>query len=244
MNREGLIFAFVVVELARHSMAPGPLTERDVLGFVPFEPEFDGPLFHIERDEIVRTLHRCETENLLRAYRSDYASTRYVVNRESLMEYLREQDGHTSGLVHQYTVLGISWLVEVLKNLDPDSTSRTAPSAPDFGSDFAPASDRVVQLDHNSRQVRELLVTLDDAIRELDGMNDRSTIDSDTLQRIFELKAGRAYLEGPQVDLSVVERILVAALRNLAKRTFSISVDTAIKAALAATVLYFFGAAL
>lgn len=108
--------------------------------------------------------------------------------------------------------------------------------------DSVPASDRVVRLDHNRPETQKLLVSLDDAIHALDGVND--DLPMEVVQRIFELKAGRAYLESPQVDLSIVEATIVRSLRDLCARTINNAVDIAINAALAAVMLFFFGVTL
>lgn len=110
------------------------------------------------------------------------------------------------------------------------------------GSITAPASDRVVKLDHNRPETKNLLVTLDDALRALEGVNDE--LPAEVIQHIFELKAGRVYLESPQVDLSIVETTLIRALRELGARTINNAADIAIQAALAAVMLYFFGVVL
>ena len=234
---EELIFCFVVVELFRRTTRPeaiSPIIAEEVVQWPP-ELEPGDPYFELEEADAEAALRRCEREKLVIGYHSDFARSRYLPQREAIDKFYRLNFSERGTAVHQIAVLGADWLAESLRNIKAGSGTNSATNT------GVPASDRTVTLDHNARDVREVLVTLDDAIRELDGINDREAIDNETLQHIFELKAGRAYLEAPQVDLSIIEATVVHGLRSLAARTLNNSVDMAINAALAAVLLFFFG---
>jgi hypothetical protein len=192
--------------------------------------------------DITRFIEIGERRELVTVTRTPFARPRIRLNHDKIAALQEVLGKDSSTVTGKYRQLGTHWLQESLATLAqqlPEDIKQEATSQSALG--LVPASDRIVPLDHNSREVREIVVTIDDAIRELDGINDQSSIDKETLQHIFELKAGRAYLEGPQVDLSIVEKTLVHGLRQLATRTFNNSVDIAINAALAAVLLFFFG---
>lgn len=95
-----------------------------------------------------------------------------------------------------------------------------------------PASDRYVRLDHNAQAYKHAIVTLDEAIKHLQGINEE--LDEDTAAKIVEISAGRRLLEGTQVNFEYVEKLVLKGLGHLATKVFNAAVDAAIKTALAA----------
>ena len=102
---------------------------------------------------------------------------------------------------------------------------------------MTPASDRYVPLDHNSRELSELKVKLDDAIEGLRGINEE--IDTETAVKIIELEAGRRLLEADRTNVALLEPLVLGALKFLSKRAFSVTVDALILAALTAAANFF-----
>lgn len=184
--------------------------------------------------DVIQFLEFAEAKKLAVVTRTPFARPRFALNLKEITTLVELQAQVPDSVIHQMRKLGYPWLIESLGNLweqvEGNGTTNSENNA-------APASDRVVRLDHNSNQLREVIVTVDNAIRAIEGLNEE--LDVETAQRVIEVVAGRKLLEGPQVDLMFVEALLVGGLRYLAAKTISISVDTAIKAALAAVLLYF-----
>lgn len=112
-----------------------------------------------------------------------------------------------------------------------------APKAP--GGDpavtaVAPASDRVVSLDHNAAGYKEAVAALDAIVERLRGDNElaaRNPLEHG--QRSAELVAGRAILDAPQASTNAVQWTLVAALSWFAVQFAGTTVQPFIEGALA-----------
>jgi hypothetical protein len=74
-----------------------------------------------------------------------------------------------------------------------------------------PAADRVVQLDHNSRQHQEVLRRLDQLIDKIKAINDYEDAE-DKEERLAELSAGKTLLQASRARVHAVWLVLVPAL--------------------------------
>lgn len=79
----------------------------------------------------------------------------------------------------------------------------------------APASDRIVSLDHNSAPYRAAYKSIGEVIGKLEGVNDYADQD-DRQQRLAELKAGQELLKGPRVRSDAIRAVLLTGLIWLA----------------------------
>jgi len=97
----------------------------------------------------------------------------------------------------------------------------------------APAADRVVTLDHNSRdyaRATEAVVRATEALR-----GDNEYVDADDRdQRVAELEAGSRLLRAVRVRLDAIEVLLIAALKYLAKKFAEQAIGVLASAAIAA----------
>ncbi len=282
MRRAQLVLAFVVVELKTRLEAgtlQGPFSDDDVRSLSPYDREFETWTIALSDAEIEATMRACESAKLVTAYRSQLWKTRYVASHDAISAFVSKNSMDTDNPIHQYSVLGVWWLAEVLRNLERGKSKPVAAIAARTGdalkgaggetfaldasrladasnianeqgfsqptvepdSSIVPAADRYVSLSHNSRELKEVKATLDEAIEALRGLN--ADLDEETAAKIVELTAGRKLLEAPQVNLRFVEDMIVASLVHLSERTFNVGLDSLITAALTA-VLVFFGLSL
>ena len=116
----------------------------------------------------------------------------------------------------------------VLKILGADGGDIT-----DDGSDLlsdsegVPASDRVVELDHNDREYREAVGAVDELIEAVTSSNEfGNEVPAEKDAILAALKAGRSLLEQTRVRLSTVNATLLPAVQFCAK-TFTVGVIAA-----------------
>jgi hypothetical protein len=129
--------------------------------------------------------------------------------------------GPDGGLRSYLTARGIELAEEWEEEL-PD-TPLTASSS------TAPASDRVVAIDHNSAKYKKAVQTIDEVISEVD--NNRSNDFVDKEQRLSELRAGRVLLNAYQVSVQTVKGLFFPTLRYLALKFADVPLGHAAKAA-------------
>ncbi|WP_394763554.1 hypothetical protein [Phenylobacterium sp.] len=79
----------------------------------------------------------------------------------------------------------------------------------------APASDRVVRIDHNSAEYAEAIAKLDELTEVLRGSNSSSLDPEEKGRIVVELDAGRQLLAAPRVRLTAVRVVLIGALSAL-----------------------------
>jgi len=98
--------------------------------------------------------------------------------------------------------------------------------------DTAPASDRVVPLNHNSAEAKNAINAVLQVEESLAALNDYDDPD-DKSQRISELRAGRMLLSAPQVSLHAVRIVLVRCLKYLGEKLADKAIEIVITAAIA-----------
>lgn len=88
-------------------------------------------------------------------------------------------------------------------------------NSPD-ATDTAPASDRIVTLDHNSAGYQEARDSLDNTIAAVKGNNELAADDPEDRERqVAELESGRRLLEATRVRVEAVQTVLVSILKRL-----------------------------
>ena len=83
----------------------------------------------------------------------------------------------------------------------------------------APAADRIVSLDHNSKEYRTTVEVLDaviDEVRKSNEYGDKDPQDRD--QRVAELEAGKRLLEAPKVSVNAIQAVIITTLAYLAMK--------------------------
>jgi hypothetical protein len=97
----------------------------------------------------------------------------------------------------------------------------------------APASDRTVPLDHNSRAYQDAVTSLENVEKALRESNEYPD-GEDREQRIAEISATRRLLNAPRVDVEKAKALGIRTLKYLADKAFGAIITLAIGAALAA----------
>jgi hypothetical protein len=83
----------------------------------------------------------------------------------------------------------------------------------------APASDRIVTLDHNSRDYKETIDKIDKVVHEIESTNDIGDIPPDEFEaRKTELSAGRRLLDATKVRLAAIRDGLYSILTWFASK--------------------------
>jgi hypothetical protein len=95
----------------------------------------------------------------------------------------------------------------------------------------APASDRTVPLDHNSRAYRDAVSSLENVEKALRESNEYPDAE-DREQRIAELSATRRLLDAPRVDVDKIQALGVRVLRYLADKVAGAAIGFAALSAL------------
>lgn len=97
----------------------------------------------------------------------------------------------------------------------------------------APASDRYVELDHNSREYQEATEAVERVIERVRSDNEYSATDpEDKEQRLAELEAGSTLLKSVRVRVTAVTAVLLSPLMYLAAKFLDTAVGEAASAAL------------
>ena len=96
----------------------------------------------------------------------------------------------------------------------------------------APASDRVVDLDHNAPEYDKLIQALGDVEQALSQSNDYDD-QIDKEQRIAEISAGRELLKATRARAEALIAVIFRALSYLAKKFVDVAIGIAATAALA-----------
>lgn len=101
----------------------------------------------------------------------------------------------------------------------PDDKYNQIPDGIDFIEDEIPASDRVVDLDHNSQDYREAITSLDAFTKEFQE-NHRidNQLGREKSALVFSLKAGRELLKDTKVRVNAVLKLVVEPLKIIASR--------------------------
>jgi hypothetical protein len=100
---------------------------------------------------------------------------------------------------------------------------------------IAPASDRIVRLDHNSDPYREAIESLNRVRDAVAAQNDYAD-EGDKGQRLAELDASKVLFAAPQVNLSVARALTVRTLKYLGEKFLEGTVHVLVEAALVALV--------
>lgn len=118
-------------------------------------------------------------------------------------------------------------LKRVLKQrLEPEATSEAAlPSAP--------ASDRIVPINHNSDAYRDAINSLN-AVRDAVAASNEYDDVSDRDQRLAELDAARALLNAPRVNIAAIKGLAIPTLKYLGDKFADGIVGTLVTAAMVA----------
>ena len=104
-----------------------------------------------------------------------------------------------------------------------------------------PASDRFVELDHNSAAYAPAVSATDEVIKAVAGDNEYgSQFPAERQVLVSSLQAGRELLDAPEVRPSAVQRLLVAPLKFVAE-TFAKNVISSLAAKAVAAVLKLIG---
>lgn len=83
----------------------------------------------------------------------------------------------------------------------------------------APASDRIVDIDHNSAAYKEIIEKIDEVSNSATKSNSLSSEYSlERDQRLAEIKAGKILLQAPQANAEKVKLLLVGALKWIGER--------------------------
>ncbi|MGO4641707.1 hypothetical protein AB4Z43_25025 [Mesorhizobium sp. 2RAF45] len=98
-----------------------------------------------------------------------------------------------------------------------------------------PASDRIVQIDHNKASYQEAIGSIAGASEALIGDNTIGPADRDRIK--FELDAGILLLTAQTVTMSAIEAVLVRALRWLSSNFAGAALGIAAERALSAVLL-------
>ena len=104
--------------------------------------------------------------------------------------------------------------------------------------DGAPASDRVVSLDHNSKPYRDMIESIESALVRVRESNSFPDYD-EKMRLIAEIAAGKTLVEQKQTRTNAIWHTLRAALVAIAKKTADKIVEVAIVGALAAVAAVF-----
>jgi len=97
----------------------------------------------------------------------------------------------------------------------------------------APAADRVVTFDHNSKAYRDAIESLNKVRDAVAHSNEYNDVD-DKVQRLSELDASSSLLSATRGRLAVFQELTIKCLTYLAKKFLDNAVSLIIKAALAA----------
>lgn len=104
---------------------------------------------------------------------------------------------------------------------------------PEQPSTMAPASDRVVPLDHNSNAYKDAIASLN-AVRDSVAASNEYDDEADKGQRLAELDAAKTLLSAPRVRASAMRAVAVPCLKYLGEKfvegVIAVAVTTAIVA--------------
>ena len=161
-------------------------------------------------------------EGLLKRYDDPNTSTYWEIKNVPALEYLKVEVADYS---EKYVKLGDNWLFEALRNLTnqeditdaeengsgPDrevSVEVPAEAASAWGSSWggAPASDRVVPLNHNSAEYVAAVKTVEELQEQVRGANEfAADRPEEHSQIVSELAAIRSLLDAKQINTSRFE---------------------------------------
>lgn len=118
-------------------------------------------------------------------------------------------DTHGAGLLVSVTGLGLEEAERLLEVMQEEQDRSEVSSG-------APASDRVVPLDHNAQGYKDAVKATDDVIEAVRGSNDFKTKNPEAHeQRLAELEAGKRLLTAARVRVAALAAVLVVALKWL-----------------------------
>jgi hypothetical protein len=147
--------------------------------------------------------------------------------------------GEDGGMPVRVTGAGLEYAEELCDNAGSDlyeeiDEHNAAATAVETESPVVvPASDRVVKIDHNSNDYKEIvdgLSQVSEAARKSNSLNIESADIKD--QHLAEIDAGKRLLEAPQVNAGLVEKLLIPALKWISEK-----IAEAVIAAVVATLI-------
>lgn len=134
------------------------------------------------------------------------------------------------GQTHYLRAYGVRFLKSDILKMIPKIEE-----ASDLGSDadlVAPASDRVVRIDHNSRDYTQAIREIDELEHQLRGWNEYPDSE-DKEQQLAELEASKSLLRSVRVRVEALFAIVFKALTYIAKKFTDHAIGAAAKGVLA-----------
>ena len=128
-----------------------------------------------------------------------------------------------------------------LKEIYGDNILSEKPLAEQLGlveGGTAPASDRIVELDHNSPPYKEAMSALDEVIEAVDNERKNDFEEKERVQK--ELQAGKTLLSALRVDREKIKATLIETLKWLGKKFVDVAISGLAENAIK-TVLSLFG---
>lgn len=197
-------------------------------------------------------------EGLLKRYDDPNTSTYWEIKNVPALEYLKVEMADYS---EKYVKLGDNWLFEALRNLTnqeditdteengsgPDrevSVEVPAEAASAWGSSWggAPASDRVVPLNHNAPDYKEAFSALEKVIKEFREDHPFGNNPPPERDRVLdELEAGRKLLKGEDARPSALRELLQHPLEWIAEKFAEETIGQLAKKAAAALLKFLAG---
>ena len=136
---------------------------------------------------------------------------------------------------YEFTSDGLIAAEKQLKEIYGDNILSEKPLAEQLGlveGGTAPASDRIVELDHNSPPYKEAMSALDEVIEAVDNERKNDFEEKERVQK--ELQAGKTLLSALRVDGEKIKATLIETLKWLGKKFAEKAIDNLVTIAIAA----------
>ena len=200
----------------------------------------------VGEDKIEDALFSLEKEGLVQGIHDPNAQSRWVITDNGIIFVSQQIESHDS-LSAKFSRLGNPWMREVLRNLNVNDLSKAKdtkpvdgaqsfdpvddginsndieiPTEPDGAEQYTnvnlvPASDRVVQLNHNSPEYKEAVNAVDAVIKDVIGDNEFGNEFPEEREAVINtLKAGRKLLDAENVRPIALDHTLLPVLQYIA----------------------------
>jgi hypothetical protein len=140
-------------------------------------------------------------------------------SQDTSTEYDRRHDriNDEFKIIKTYYSGGLDWVERVVKSLVARNLFEDESSiSDDPTSEFAPASDRIVMIDHNSREIEDVRNKLDDLSELIRHDNSNLIANSEDKRRFIEqFAAARDLLKLPRVSTKAIGGLVLTALTYL-----------------------------
>ena len=200
-----------------------------------FKDDTDSDKFYASENEIEASVSELEQKGFLYGHHDPHARSRYEITTKGQDEVVAKI-ANADGLIYKYYRLGPSWLFEVFDNINKvaiKSTLRELDNEPieneteletanrnDGGlevSQTAPASDRLVTVNHNTDEYKEAVSALDEVILSIVGDNEYGAERPEEKEGLLDaLRGGQKLLDALEVSLAAVKATLLPALQYVA----------------------------